>query len=134
MAPSTKRAKTDVETIKQPVEVPTKQVLEPVVTKAETTEESTEQDSTKPVNKYNECKKVAKTALSVLGHFNSKSYNDLTQLICSDKSKAEKELVAMVVLLQQRVPNATQYSMEAILKMKVGTLRKTAKSLLEASA
>ena len=129
---SNKRAKTEQEEIpSEPskvveiVKAPIAEQQQPVM------DSSDEKEEPKPTNKYNECKKVAKVALSILSDFSIKSYSDLTQLLSSDKSKAEKELVAMVVLLQQRAPHATQYSMDAILKMKVGTLRKTAKSLLE---
>ena len=128
---SNKRAKTEQEEIPSEPSKVVETVKAPIAEQQPVMDSSDEKEEPKPTNKYNECKKVAKVALSILSDFSIKSYSDLTQLLSSDKSKAEKELVAMVVLLQQRAPHATQYSMDAILKMKVGTLRKTAKSLLE---
>jgi len=81
--------------------------------------------------KYNEIKKIAKTALALSGSCNPRAYSDLSSVAKStDKDKLDKEIIGMVIILQQLVPGATQYNKDALLTMKCGTLRKTAKSLL----
>jgi len=81
-------------------------------------------------SRYNELKKLAKVALSLSKECNPKTYADIAHVAGSDKDKLDKEIIGLVLVLQQMVPGSTQFNKEALLAMKSGTVRKTAKSLL----